>query len=116
MRYPRRANIQYARSGRNVVAVVLSECSDGRFINVIDQLGDGIKPLVIIGISTDEIFFGKGRFRWPLFDESNGLDGKLVGSVVSRELPNENSSRTRVTVCVSILVSERIGKIRSEVH
>ena len=101
MRYPRGANVQNARSCRNVAAIELRECRNGWFINVIDQFRDGIKPFVIVGISADKIFKGKGCFRGPLSDESNRLDGELVRGRIASESTDENSSGAWVAIYVS---------------
>lgn len=95
---PRRANVQDPTSRGNIVAIVLSERCNCRFINVIDQSRDGIERTIILLIGSEEIFWLEGRLIGPILDERHGTDGKFPGSGVPCISPDEQTPRARVAV------------------
>mmetsp|Transcript_19186 Transcript_19186/g.41695 ORF Transcript_19186/g.41695 Transcript_19186/m.41695 type:complete len:238 (+) Transcript_19186:707-1420(+) len=100
MRDPRGTNIQNIRLGRYVIAVVLCQRRDGWFVYVIHQLGNGIKALVVAGIAPGKVLLLKGpRFR-PGLNQSNGLDGELVGGRIARQAPHQDAPGTGIPASV----------------
>jgi hypothetical protein len=59
-----------------------------------------IKPSIIIGIGSKEIFRTKGGCFGPFLDERDFADGKFERSRVSRNPPHQHTPCPRIAVCI----------------
>jgi len=67
---------------------------------VINELGDGVKALVVAGIAPGKVLFLKRPCFRPSLDQSDRLDRELVRGRITRQAPNQNATGAWIPVSV----------------